>query len=204
MSLQGGVTPMKPTNERRLIKRLKARDERAFTEFVEQNQHRVFNLVYRMLGDREEAEDVSQEVFVTVFKSIGSFREESKLSTWLYRVTANHAKNRLKYLARRRADKQQSLDETSEWDLLDASHRRTEQPDGLVHGKEVERLIQQALITLDEDHRLIIVLRDMEHMSYEEIAEVTSLAAGTVKSRLHRARAALRKAIARAEKKGRL
>ena len=87
--------------ERRLIRRLRDRDERAFRELVEEHRDRVYNLTYRMLGNREEAEDVAQEVFITVFKSIDSFRGDAKLSTWLYRVTANHCKNRIKYLARR-------------------------------------------------------------------------------------------------------
>src|SRR6266545_8414656 len=85
----------------RLVRRLKDREERAFREMVEEYGDRVFGLTYRMLGNREEAEDLAQEVFITIFKSIDSFRGDSKFSTWLYRITANHCKNRIKYLARR-------------------------------------------------------------------------------------------------------
>src|SRR5580692_12148567 len=87
--------------ERSLLRRLRDRDERAFRELIEGHRDRVFNITYRMLGNRAEAEDVAQEVFITVFKTIDSFREESKFSTWLYRVTVNHCKNRIKYLSRR-------------------------------------------------------------------------------------------------------
>src|SRR5215467_8015529 len=80
--------------ERVLIRRLQQRDEKAFEEIVRLYQHKVFNLVYRMIGNQEEAEDIAQEVFVTVFKAIDSFRGEAKFSTWLYRIAANHCKNR--------------------------------------------------------------------------------------------------------------
>ena len=87
--------------ERMLIRRLRDRDERAFRELVQEHRDRVYGLTYRMLGNRAEAEDVAQEVFIAVFKTVDQFREESKLSTWIYRVTVNHCKNRIKYLARR-------------------------------------------------------------------------------------------------------
>src|SRR6201996_1727909 len=98
--------------DRALLRRLRDRDERAFRELVEANRDRGFNISYRMLGNREEAQDVAQEVFITVFKTIDSFREEAKFSTWLYRVTVNHCKNRIKYLARRHDRDRDELDET--------------------------------------------------------------------------------------------
>src|SRR5215468_3333680 len=116
------LDPEAPTDdrtglERSLLKRLLNRDERAFRELVEAHRDRVFNITYRMLGDRAEAEDVAQEVFIQVFKSIDQFRQESKFSTWLYRVTVNHCKNRIKYLARRHDRDQDELDEPSEHDV---------------------------------------------------------------------------------------
>src|SRR6201992_2470549 len=99
--------------ERSLLRRLRDRDERAFRELIDGHRDRVYNLTYRMLGNRAEAEDVAQEVFITVFKTIESFREEAKFSTWLYRVTVNHCKNRIKYLARRHDRQRDELDETS-------------------------------------------------------------------------------------------
>ncbi len=191
--------PMSPDRENRLIERLKSRDEAAFNEIVGLYQSRVYNLVYRMLGSREEAQDVAQEVFITVFKAIHLFRGESKFSTWLYRIATNHCKNRLKYLGRRAVYPKTPLDDLSERDQLESASMSTsgtvDRPDRLLEGVEVERLLQEAMVELDEDHRLLIVLRDIQNLSYQEIAEITQLAEGTVKSRLHRARAALRERL---------
>src|SRR5688572_26517543 len=105
--------------ERLFLVRLRARDERAFQELVQDHGDRVFNLVLRMVGgDRAEAEDIAQEVFVTIWKSIDTFRAEARLSTWLLRIAANHAKNRIKYLARRATDKS-GLDHAPEGALAD-------------------------------------------------------------------------------------
>jgi RNA polymerase sigma-70 factor (ECF subfamily) len=180
--------------ERRLIRRLKERDEAAFRELVEAYRDRVFNMTFRMLGNREEAEDVSQEVFITVFKSIDSFRGDAKFSTWLYRVTANHCKNRIKYLSRRHDRSKAEFDESIERNpaagsVAPASMGR---PDHQVEGADLEQLIQRLIAELDDDHRILIVLRDVEELSYEEIGQITELPEGTVKSRLHRARLALR------------
>jgi RNA polymerase sigma-70 factor (ECF subfamily) len=191
--------PMEPDLEHRLIERLRQRDELAFNEIVELYQSRVYNLVYRMLGNREEARDVAQEVFITVFKAIHLFRGESKFSTWLYRIATNHCKNRLKYLGRRAVFPKTQLDELTEREQLESASMSTsgtvERPDRLLEGREVEKLLQEALEELDEDHRLLIVLRDVQNMSYQEISDITQLAEGTVKSRLHRARAALRELL---------
>src|SRR6476620_2862783 len=100
--------------ERSLLRRLRERDERAFRELVEAHRDRVYNITFRMLGNRAEAEDVAQEVFIAVFKTIDTFREESKFSTWLYRVTVNHCKNRIKYLARRHDKNRDELDESTD------------------------------------------------------------------------------------------
>jgi len=186
--------------ERRLVRRLRDRDERAFRDIVELYQHKVFNLTYRMLGDRSEAEDLSQEVFITVFKSIDSFRGDAKFSTWLYRIAANHCKNRIKYLARRhdrdRAEYDEAVSRSTAAGAV-TSPRAPLRPDVALEGVERDRQLQQAIAQLDEDHRLLIVLRDIEELSYEEIVAVTGLAEGTVKSRLHRARLALRKKLIR-------
>lgn len=186
--------------ERLLIRRLRERDEKAFREIVEMYGDRVFNLTYRMLGNREEAEDLAQEVFIAVFKYIDNFRGDSKFSTWLYRITANHCKNRIKYLARRYDRSRSEYDETYsqggvESDLT--APRSAPRPDKHLEGLQLERLMQQCLAELDEDQRILIVLRDINELSYTEICEITNLPEGTVKSRLHRARAALRKKIQR-------
>jgi len=185
--------------ERTLLRRLRDRDERAFRELIEGHRDRVYNITYRMLGNRAEAEDVAQEVFITVFKTIDQFREESKFSTWLYRVTVNHCKNRIKYLARRHDRDRDELDENSQAanGAIAGSPPRTPQPDRALEGAQMEEVLQKAIRDLDDDHRIVVVLRDVEDMSIEEICEITGLPDGTVKSRLHRARLALRKKLQR-------
>jgi len=179
---------------------MRERDEKAFREIVELYRDRVFNLTYRMAGNREEAEDLGQEVFISVFKHIDSFRGDAKFSTWLYRIAANHCKNRIKYLARRhdrsRAEYEEGLLKQSAEAALTAPNAPT-RPDKHLEGVQLERLMQKCLAELDEEHRILIVLRDVEELSYDEICTITGLPEGTVKSRLHRGRQALRKKIQR-------
>lgn len=187
-----------PLGERRLIRRLRDRDERAFRELVERYGDQIYNLTYRMLGDREEAEDLAQEVFITLFKSIDSFRGDSKLSTWLYRIAANQCKNRIKYLARRR-DRQRAEYFEEVAAAGDAAAARVAgaapapSPDSQLQGVELERIVQETIASLDEEQRLLVILRDVDELSYDEICDITNLPQGTVKSRLHRARMALRR-----------
>lgn len=188
--------------ERLLVRRLRDRDEQAFRELMETYQDRVFSLLLRMIGRREEAEDIAQEVFITVFKSIDQFRGDAKLSTWLYRVAVNHCKNRVKYLARRYDRATGELDEIAERAAAAqggeaVASGRIPAPDRVLEGVETERLVQRAIAELEEDHRLVVVLRDIEELPYEEICVITGLPEGTVKSRLHRARLALKEKLAK-------
>ena len=182
--------------ERLLIGRLKERDPSAFDEIVRRYMDKVFSLTYRMLGNRQEAEDVAQEVFITVFKTVDSFRGEAKFSTWLLRIAANQSKNRLKYLARRATDPD-GLEDGGALDVAAAPHAmplsgQVDGPDVLAEAAELDGLLQAGIAQLDEEQRLLVILRDVEEMSYEEIGEVTGLPEGTIKSRLHRARMALK------------
>jgi RNA polymerase sigma-70 factor (ECF subfamily) len=192
------------SDEARLIARLAARDERAFNDLVRAYQRRVFGLVLRMLGNREEAEDLAQEVFVQVFKAVGSFRGESKLSTWIYRIAINLCKNRSKYLRVRHSAQQDELEVVQErMPLAEArpgasTVAQVERPDEMMAGKQVERIVQRAILTLEPSFRECLVLRDVEDLSYEEIGEITGLPEGTVKSRIHRARAQLKELVERA------
>jgi RNA polymerase sigma-70 factor (ECF subfamily) len=187
--------------ERALIRRLRDRDERAFRELLDLHRDRVFNITYRMLGNRSEAEDVAQEVFITVFKTIDSFREEAKFSTWLYRVAVNHTKNRIKYLARRHERDRDELDEGVHSQQVNGAVTgmplRNAQPDKALASAQMESLMQEAIEALDEDQRAVVILRDVEELSIDEICQITGLPDGTVKSRLHRARLVLRKKLQR-------
>jgi RNA polymerase sigma-70 factor (ECF subfamily) len=196
----GGV--VSDDGEAQFIARLVARDESAFNELVVLYERRVFGLVYRMLGRRDEAEDLSQEVFVQVFKAIDQFRGESKLSTWIYRIAVNLCKNRTKYLSRRHAGAQDDLDAMVDRAPLSAakgvSVGDVSRPDELVEGMQLERVVKTAIAKLEPEFREVLILRDVEDLSYEEIAAVTGLPDGTVKSRIHRARGQLKVLVEKA------
>ena len=188
-------------DEQRFIERLVARDERAFNELVELYGDRVYRLLLRMLARKDEAEDMAQEVFVQVFKSIHQFRGDAKLGTWIYRVAVNLCKNRSKYLSRRHAGAEDELDELAEREPLAAAKGVTlsdvSGPEQVVQGYQVEAIVRQSILGLDPDFREVLVLRDVEELTYEEICEITGLPEGTVKSRLHRARSALKEKVER-------
>jgi len=185
--------------ERLLIGRLRDRDPSAFEEIVRRYGDKVFNLVYRMLGNRHEAEDITQEVFITVFKTVETFRGEAKFSTWLLRIAANQSKNRIKYLSRRPTEGGE-VDEAAQaapGTPGPIAHAQIEGPDALLEAAELESLMQQAIASLDEEHRLLVILRDVEELSYQEIGEITGVPEGTIKSRLHRARMAIKEVLDR-------
>jgi RNA polymerase sigma-70 factor, ECF subfamily len=192
--------------EAQFIARLVARDEAAFNQLVTLYERRIFALVYRMLGRRDEAEDLSQEVFVQVFKAIDQFRGDSKLSTWMYRIAVNLCKNKTKYLARRHAGDQDDIDAMAERVPFSAAKGVSvgdiSRPDELVEGMQLEMVVKRAIGELEAEFREVLVLRDVEDLSYEEIAAVTGLPDGTVKSRIHRARAQLRALVEKAMGEG--
>ncbi len=202
----GFHVPMPEGYEEELVERLKRRDEAAFTELIRLYEKRIFQLVLRMLGDRGEAEDVAQDVFLTVFKSIDSFRGDSKLSTWLYRIATNHCKNRIKYLDRRARGKKTELDDLSEHDRVESASMSASahvaRPDQQAEANQMETIMRRAIGELDEEQRELVILRDVENLSYEEIQAITGLPEGTVKSRLHRARLALAKNVRAASEPG--
>ena len=192
---------LEPTglNEKQLIRRLKRRDEAAFNTLVRLHQGRIFNLCFRMLGDEAEAEDLAQEVFVKAFGAITSFRGDSQIGTWLYRIAINLCKNRLKYLGRRHHKRSAAIDDVAEGALANQGPGTTigegmPGPEQALRGTRAERRVQRALRSLESEFRQLLVLRDIQGLSYGEIMQGTGLPEGTVKSRLHRARGALRRA----------
>lgn len=194
--------PPDDSSERRFVERLQRHDERAFNELVEAYSPRVYRLVARMLGRRDDAEDMAQEVFVQVFKGIGQFRGDSKLGTWIYRVAINLCKNRSKYLSRRHDDKQDALDAVADHQPLHQAKGVTSgqinRPDQMVEGMQIEAIMRRCIAELEPDFREALILRDVENLSYEEIIEITGVAEGTVKSRIHRARALLKQRVSEA------
>lgn len=187
---------MLPQYDDRFIARLKRQDERAFNQLVLDYQHRVYTFVLRMLGSQEEARDVAQDVFVAIFVALPRFRSESKLSTWIFRIATNHVRNRVKYLSRRAAGRRQELSEVIEpEDFGGDVMNRPARPDRALEGSELEGFLQQEIAALDPDQRELLVLRDVQDLSYQEIQDITGLPEGTVKSRIHRARLALKERV---------
>lgn len=186
-------------DEKRLIRGLKRKDEKAFSALVLRHQGQIFNVCYRMLGNAAEAEDIAQDVFVKAFIAIGSFRGDSAIGTWLYRIAVNLCKNRLKYLGRRQYNSTAEISDVPERAYSESGTARTvgepaARPDQVFEGNRAETRVQKALASLDEAFRELLVLRDIQGLTYAEVVHITGLAEGTVKSRLHRARAALRRA----------
>jgi RNA polymerase sigma-70 factor (ECF subfamily) len=178
--------------EAALVQRCAAGDEDACTELVAEHQRMVFQLALHLLGSRDEALDLSQEVFLKVFRTIHRFRGQSALRTWIYRIAVNQAKNRQRWWRRRHRSEQVSLDEhlAVRGDLSAGDDAPT--PEHTLVRKEQALRIWQALDQLPFDQRTVIVLREIDGLSYEEIAFSLGVAVGTVKSRLTRARQALR------------
>jgi RNA polymerase sigma-70 factor (ECF subfamily) len=178
--------------EAALIERCAAGEELACAELVAGHERMVYTLALHLLGDRDEALDLSQEVFLRVFRTIHSFRGHSALKTWIYRIVINQARNRQRFWRRRRRADQVSLDQHV------AEHGELKQPgdgaspDRALARKELASRLWAALNDLPFDHRTVVVLREIDGLSYDEIAYSLGVAVGTVKSRLTRARQALR------------
>lgn len=178
-----------------LIKAFQRGDQRAFDQLVVRHKDRIFNLCYRFLGDYEEANDSAQETFVKAYGSLKAFRLESAFSTWLYRIAVNTCKNKLGSSAYKAKRKTVSLDNPGpDEDRPLAMEIQNGAPSPLDRMEEKERMthIQTALDALPADFRMVVTLRDVEGLSYEDIAEIAGLNLGTVKSRIARARTELR------------
>ena len=180
------------TSDDDLVARFRDGDLHAFSTLVRRYQDRVYGLCRRWLGDAASAEDTAQEVFVALYRSLDRFRGESSLSTWIFRITVNHCKNQHTWRNRRAYDRHEPLD-AERW--ADGPERQLEdQGPATDTGAEkaaAEALIREGLEALTEEHRQMIVLRDIQDLDYDEIADILDLPRGTVKSRLHRARAEL-------------
>ena len=179
------------SHEAALIARCAAGNDEACTELVGAHQRMVFTLALNLLGDRDEAMDLSQEVFLRVFRTIGSFRAQSALRTWIYRIVINQARNRQRWWRRRHRSDQVSLDQHLQ-QFGDMESKGDVLPDRLLASKEAAARIWQAMDGLPFDQRTALILREIDGLRYEEIAFTLGIAVGTVKSRLTRARQALR------------
>ncbi|MEQ1575632.1 MAG: sigma-70 family RNA polymerase sigma factor [Vicinamibacterales bacterium] len=179
------------SREAALIERCRTGDDDACGELVATYQRMVFGLSFHLLGNRDDALDLSQEVFLRVFRTLSSFRGQSALRTWIYRIVINQARNRQRWWRRRRLSEQVSLDEHLKL-CGDLASEGEALPDRLLASKETAAYIREALDRLPFDQRTALILREIDGLRYEEIAFSLGIAIGTVKSRLTRARQALR------------
>ena len=180
--------------EAALVRRCVAADQAACAELVATHERMVYALACHLLGDREEAMEVSQEVFLRVFRTLSAFRGQSALKTWIFRIVVNQARNRQRWWNRRHRTQQVSLDlHVEQCGEIESSGEVL--PDRLLASKEVAARIDQALARLPFDQRTVVVLREVEGLRYEEIAFSLGVAVGTVKSRLTRARQTLREEL---------
>jgi RNA polymerase sigma-70 factor (ECF subfamily) len=178
--------------EAALIQRCAARDEDACADLVSEHQRMVYQLSLNLLGDHNEALDLSQEVFLRVFRTIHTFRGQSALRTWIYRIVVNQARNRQRWWRRRHKGQQVSLDEHLREHGDFPEQNNSGSPDRMLGRKELAERIRTALDRLPFDQKTALVLREIDGLSYEEIGFSLGVAVGTVKSRLARAREALR------------
>ena len=183
------------TDDAALIERCRAGDIAAFEPLVEKYRQRVWRLAYNVLRDREEAWDVSQEAFVRAWQALPNFRGQSAFYTWLFRIAMNVASDRARARAARgRAFGTERIPE-EDWDRVLVDQPVEATPDAAAAGAQKRARIERALATLSDDHRRIVVLSDIEGLTYKEIADVLEIPMGTVMSRLHNARKRLKAAL---------
>ncbi|HEX8844488.1 MAG TPA: sigma-70 family RNA polymerase sigma factor [Pyrinomonadaceae bacterium] len=188
----------RPAVETQFIERLRAGEGAAFDRLVEERSGDVYALLYRLTEDAEEARDLTQETFLRVFQNIDRFRGDADLKTWIYRIAINQARNRWRWWRRRRRDSTLSLDAQSENEGLPLKARLKSaavNPEQETLAREREDVLRKALQTLGRSYRETVILRDVEGLSYEEIAATLEISIGTVKSRLARGRLELRRKL---------
>jgi RNA polymerase sigma-70 factor (ECF subfamily) len=180
--------------DQQLVERVQAGDKSAFNLLILKYQHRVLKLVGRFVSDAAEAEDVAQEAFLKAYRALASFRGESAFYTWLYRIAINTAKNALVANRRRPVDFDLDLQDPDQYERQ-ARLKDEDTPEGVLLTDEIREVVERALEQLPEDLRRAIVLRELEGLSYEEIAEAMDCPVGTVRSRIFRAREAIDKKL---------
>jgi RNA polymerase sigma-70 factor (ECF subfamily) len=195
MSLDAGsLAGRLPEGE--LVASCRTGDALAFAQLVRLHEGMVVSLSARLLGDPEEARDVAQEVFLQVYKRLGAFEGRSSLKTWIYRIAVNQCHNRRRFWHRRRRDRELPIDERVLAPLAALERRGGESPYHETLRRERARIVQAALLELRFEHRTVLVLREVEGLTCEEVASALGVAEGTVKSRLSRAREAMRRRLA--------
>ncbi|MDH3334482.1 MAG: RNA polymerase sigma factor RpoE [Gammaproteobacteria bacterium] len=182
------------SSDKKLVKRVQKGDKGAFDLLVLKYQHKIVNLVMRYVRDPELALDITQEAFIKAYRALPRFRGDSAFYTWMYRIAVNTAKNHLAAQRRRPMDVELDLQDPEQYDLH-AKLKETDTPEGVTLSNELKEIVERAIAALPEDLRTAIILRELEGMSYEEIAQTMECPVGTVRSRIFRARDAIAKKV---------
>ncbi len=180
------------SSDKKLVKRVQKGDKGAFDLLVLKYQHKIINLVMRYVRDPELAQDITQEAFIKAYRALPRFRGDSAFYTWMYRIAVNTAKNHLAAQRRRPMNVELDLQDPEQYDLH-AKLKETDTPEGVALSNELKESVERAIAALPEDLRTAIILRELEGMSYEEIAQTMECPVGTVRSRIFRARDAISK-----------
>lgn len=182
------------SSDKKLVKRVQRGDKGAFDLLVLKYQHKIVNLVMRYVRDPDLALDITQEAFIKAYKALPRFRGDSAFYTWMYRIAVNTAKNHLAAQRRRPMNVELDFQDPDQYDLH-AKLKETDTPEAITLSHELKSTVEQAIAALPEDLRTAIILREIEGMSYEEIAQTMECPVGTVRSRIFRARDAIGKKI---------
>jgi len=186
-------------DEHILLKKSQEGDIHAFEQLIESYQKRVFNIAYRIIGSYDDANELAQEVFIKVYRSLSQFKGRSSFSTWIYSITKNVCYDELR---KRKNKKVVYIDEDIKYDNNEIQRQVEDgrpQPDEIAEKNEIKRIVHEAIMELSYEHREAIVLRDIQGFSYEEISKLLKCPEGTVKSRINRARRSLKNILKKNE-----
>lgn len=183
-----------PLEDQLLVERSKKGDREAFEHLVRLYENKVYTIAYRLMGNYADASDLAQDAFIKIYQALPNFRGDSSFSTWIYHITVNVCRDELRKRQRRPTV---SLDDNSSENNNNTYEIRSNDPgpEEMLDRSETQAMIQSCLNTLSDDYREIIVMREIQELAYEEIAEILGCSLGTVKSRLSRARQALKEKI---------
>ncbi len=182
------------STDKELVKRVQKGDKGAFDVLVLKYEHKIVNLVMRYVRDPEQALDIAQEAFIKAYRALPRFRGDSAFYTWLYRIAVNTAKNYLAAQRRRPTNIELDLQDPEQYNLH-AKLKETDTPEGVTLSQELKETLERAIAALPDDLRTAIILRELDGMSYEEIAQTMDCPVGTVRSRIFRARDAIGKKV---------
>lgn len=182
-------------DEKLLIEKALSGDPIAFEDLIAIHQKNIFSIAYRIAGNQNDAEDMAQEVLIKIFKNLNQFKGNSKFSTWLYRVTTNTCLDMKKKIMKHSSYSLDQNLETDEGSISTEIQDNSPTPEQYAEQNAVQRAVNQAISNLNDQHKKVIILRDVQGFSYEEIADMLGCSVGTVKSRINRARAQLKKIL---------